>query len=165
MAAKTITVKLGPCPDGFELVGTECTCETDLLRYAAKCDVNDETIQNGGNFWAAGLYDDSGSYIGIMSFPNCPFDYCKKEAVNFTLLDPDKQCAYNRSGTICGQCMVNYNLTLGEVQCSDCSEINPAVTFGYLICAMFISFCTSCMHMIVNCCLVTNLTTGKKNTL
>ena len=76
-AAKTITVKLEPCPDGFELVGDECTCETDLSRYAAKCDVDDETIQNGGNFWAAGLYNDSGSYIGIMSFPNCPFDYCK----------------------------------------------------------------------------------------
>ena len=48
-------------------------------------------------------------------------------------MDPDIQCAHNRSGTICGQCMVNYSLAFGEVQCSDCSKINPAVTFGLLL--------------------------------
>ena len=131
-AAKTVKIELGPCPDGFELVGDECICETDLLKYTMMCNVDDETIQNGGNFWAGGLYDNNGSYIGIVSFPNCPFDYCTNETVNFTLLNPDRQCAHYRSGTICGQCMVNYSLTLGEVQCSDCSKINPAVIFGLL---------------------------------
>ena len=132
-AAKTVKLKLGPCPDGFELVGDECICEADLLKYTRTCNVDDESIQNDGNFWAGGLYDDNASYVGIVSFPNCPFDYCTKETVNFTLTDPDIQCAHNRSGTICGQCMVNYSLTFGEVQCSDCSKINPAVTFGLLL--------------------------------
>ena len=137
-AARQIEVNFGPCPDGFELVGDECICETDLLKYTTMCNVDDETIQNGGNFWAGGLYDDNGSYVGIMSFPNCPFDYCNKEIVNFTLLYPDGQCAHYRSGTICGQCMVNHSLTLGKVQCSDCSKINPAVTFGLLILFLFL---------------------------
>ena len=132
-AAIKVKIDLGPCPNGFELVGDECTCEADLLKYTSMCNVDDETIQNSGNFWARGLYDDNGSYSGIESFPNCPFDYCKKEIVNFTLLDPDKQCAYNRSGTICGQCKVNYSLTLGEVQCSDCYVVNSAMTFGLLL--------------------------------
>ena len=132
-AAIEIKIELGSCPDGFELVRDECTCEADLLKYTSVCNVNKETVLNSGNFWARGLYDDNGSYIGIESFPNCPFDYCKREAVNFTLLNPDKQCAHNRSGTICGQCMVNYSLTLGEVQCADCSTVNPTVTFGLVL--------------------------------
>ena len=137
-ADKVVRIELGPCPDGFELVRDECICEADLLKYTTLCNIDDETIQNGGNFWASGLYDDNGSYIGIVSFPNCPFDYCKKEAVNFTLLDPDKQCAHYRSGTICGQCMLNYSLTLGNVQCSNCSKVNPGVTFGLLILFAFV---------------------------
>ena len=121
--------ELGPCPDGFQLAGDECICEADLLKYTTTCNIDDESIQNGGNFWAGGLYDDNGSYVGIMTFPNCPFDYCIKETVNFTLQNPDKQCAHNRSGIICGQCVENYSLTFGDVQCSDCSKTNPAVTF------------------------------------
>ena len=132
-AAKVVEVKLRQCPNGFELVRDECICEADLLKYTTICNVDDQTIQNGGSFWAGGLYDNNDSYVGIVSFPNCPFDYCKKEIVNFTLLDPDGQCAHYRSGTICGQCVVNYSLTLGEVQCSDCSKINPGVTFGLLL--------------------------------
>ena len=132
-AAVLVEVELGSCPDGFQLVGDECICEADLLKYTTTCNVDDESIQNGGNFWAGGLYNDNGSYIGIVSFPNCPFDYCKKDTVNFTLWNPDKQCAHNRSGTICGQCVVNYSLTLGEVQCADCSKTNPAVTLGLIL--------------------------------
>ena len=137
-AAIKVQIELGSCPNGFEFMGDECTCEADLLKYTSTCNVNDETILNNGKFWARGLYNDNGSYIGIESFPNCPFDYCKKEAVNFTLLDPDKQCAYNRSGTICGQCMVNYSLTFGDVQCSDCSKTNPGITFGLLLLFAFV---------------------------
>ena len=128
-AAKEVKIELERCPDGFELVGDECACEVE--KYT--CNVDDKSIQNGGKFWAGGFYDDTGSYVGIMSFPNYPFDYCKKEMTNFTLLDPDIQCAHNRSGIICGQCRVNYSLTLGEVQCSDCSRISSAVAFGLLL--------------------------------
>jgi predicted outer membrane repeat protein len=132
-AAVVMEVELGSCPDGFQLAGDECMCEADLLKYTIVCNIDDESIQNSGNFWAGGLYDDNGSYVGIVAFPNCPFDYCVKAIVNFTLRDPDKQCAHNRSGSICGQCMENYSLTFGDVQCSDCSKINPGVTLGLLV--------------------------------
>ena len=79
-AAIKVQIELESCPNGFEFIGDECTCEADLLKYTSICDVNDETILNNGKFWARGLYDNNGSYIGIESFPNCAFDYCKKEA-------------------------------------------------------------------------------------
>ena len=34
--------------------------------------------------------------------------------------------------------MVNYSLTFGDVQCSDCSKTNPAVTFGLLLLFAFV---------------------------
>ena len=131
--AITIKAKFGSCPDGFELVQNECVCEADLFKYTTMCNIDDESILNGGNFWAGELYGSNGSYIGRVSFPNCPFDYCAKETVNSTLKNPDEQCAHKRSGTICGQCIANFSLTLGEVQCSDCSKTNPAVTLGLLL--------------------------------
>ena len=132
-AAVVMSVEFGSCPDGFQLEGDECICEADLFKYTTVCNVDDELIQNSGNFWAGGLYDSNGSYVGIVTFSNCPFDYCVQETVNFTLRNPDKQCAHNRSGIICGQCMVNYSLSLGDIQCSDCSKTNPGVTLGFLL--------------------------------
>ena len=74
--AVVMKFELRSCPDGFQLAGDECICEADLLKYImTRCNINDESIQNGGNFWAGGLYDDNGSYVGIMSFPICRLLY------------------------------------------------------------------------------------------
>ena len=130
-ASRTVSVKLGPCPDGFQLAGEECTCTAALLKYTSVCNIDNETIRNSGNFWASGLYT-NGSYQGIMSFSHCPFDYCKGDTVYFTLKEPDSQCDHNRSGIICGQCKVNYSLTFGEGECRACSE-NRLITFGLVV--------------------------------
>ena len=129
-ASLSVLVHLGPCPDGFQLEGDECTCTTELLKYTSVCNVDDGSILNSGDFWAGGLYK-NGNYIGVISFPHCPFDYCKEDAVKFTLEDPDTQCAHNRSGIICGQCKFNYSLKLGGSGCSTCSS-KHLVTFGFL---------------------------------
>ena len=130
-ASRTVSVKLRPCPDGFQLAGEECTCTAALLKYTSVCNIDNETIRNSGNFWASGLYT-NGSYQGIMSFSHCPFDYCKGDTVYFTLNEPDSQCDHNRSGIICGQCKVNYSLTFGEGECLACSE-NRLITFGLIV--------------------------------
>ena len=49
-AARTVRIQLRPCPSGFDLAGDECICESDLLKYTAMCYVDDESIQNDGNF-------------------------------------------------------------------------------------------------------------------
>ena len=131
-ASVSVTVLLGDCPDGFQLARDECICANDLLKYTSNCNIDDASIQNNGDFWAKGLYDDNGSYIGVMSFPHCPFDYCRQTSVYFTLMDPDPQCARNRSGIMCGQCSANHSLMLGGGGCAICPT-RPSVTFALLL--------------------------------
>ena len=33
------------------------------------------TVAQLGDFWAGRLYDNV-IYVGVISFPHCPFDYC-----------------------------------------------------------------------------------------
>ena len=130
-ASVSVTIQFGDCPDGFQLAHDECTCASDLLKYTSVCNVDDESILNTGDFWAKGLYD-NGSYVGVMSFPHCPFDYCRQTSVYFTLTEPDPQCAQNRSGIMCGECSANHSLTLGGGGCALCST-NPSITFALLL--------------------------------
>ena len=119
-ASATISLKLLPCPDGFQLARDECTCETRLQMYTSRCYVGDRTIENSGDFWVGGLYDDSGSYTGLILYPHCPFNYCVTNKVRFILSEADEQCNFNRSGTLCGQCRRNHSLLLGSSHCSNC---------------------------------------------
>ena len=130
-ASVSMTVQLGDCPDGFQLESDKCICAKDLLKYTSVCIIDDESILNNGTFWAGGLYD-NGSYVGLMSFSHCPFDYCIQSAHYFTLRDSDLQCAQNRSGIMCGQCRVNHSLTLGGSGCMVCPT-NPTLTFALLL--------------------------------
>ena len=130
-ASVSVTVHLGKCPDGFQLAIDECTCASDVLKYTSVCNVDNESILNNGDFWAKGLYD-NGSYKGMMSFPHCPFDYCRQTLVYFTFIDPDLQCARNRSGIMCGQCSVNHSLTFGGGGCTVCPP-SPAITCALLL--------------------------------
>ena len=50
----------------------------------------------------------------------CPFDYCNTAQVNFSLTDPDPQCALNRTGILCGRCQDGLTLALGSNDCIQC---------------------------------------------
>ena len=43
--------------------------------------------------------------------------------MDLDLEDPDDQCQYNRSGTLCGNCQDSFSLTLGTSQCLQCSNL------------------------------------------
>ena len=55
---------------------------------------------------------------------DCPFDYCVQKPVNISLSSPDsadKQCAYNRTGNLCGMCK-DLSLVFGSSHCQECSS-------------------------------------------
>ena len=115
-----ISVYIRSCPMGFVLSPTTggCVCEDRLMTYTNSCNVTDQTILCEGNFWVG--YDNASESL-ILS-PHCPFDYCKTEPVQFQLTDTDLQCAYNRSGLLCGSCQPGLSLVLGSNRCLRCSN-------------------------------------------
>ena len=124
-----------PCPDGFALsqVGS-CECVIRLQKYTNSCNINDRTISHSGEFWVG--FDNQSQ--DLILHPHCPFDYCRSEAVSFSLKFTDKQCADNRSGTLCGACKPGYSLNLGSSQCSRCTNIFlllflPFAVAGFLL--------------------------------
>ena len=65
-----------------------------------------------------------------MVFRHCPFDYCisSKENVFMNLNLPngaDAQCAFNRTGVLCGACKPGLSLSLGSSKCVKCPSYWP----------------------------------------
>ena len=114
----TVTVNLLPCPLGFQLSeqNTSCVCQKLLQQFTNSCDINSQSIQREGNYWFR--YENTSFVFNH----HCPFDYCTQETENITIAEIDKQCAYNRSGTLCGACKTNLSLSFGSSQCQPCQQ-------------------------------------------
>ena len=109
------------CPPGFSisLSARSCVCEQRLARYTNNCSITNgvgriarDSLQQ---FWVG--YDDDDQLDGrsdkLILYSFCPFDYCTSKTVVFSLKNTDIQCAYKRSGLLCGACKDDYSLVLG----------------------------------------------------
>ena len=116
-----ISVEFLDCPHGFSLNPSEgiCECEPRLRKYTTRCNITERTLERSGVFWVG--YDNHTK--GLILHPNCPFDYCRSDHINFALNDTDKQCDNNRSGLLCGECKSGFSLVLGSSKCLQCSNI------------------------------------------
>ena len=137
------------CPVGFQPFSTqtECICECDrrlIQRQITSCFVKTGTIQVETNIWI-GL-SNSTNGTGFV-FHDCPFDYCVQKPVNISLNSPDsadKQCAYNRTGSLCGMCK-DLSLVFGSSRCQKCSSyyiflIIPFALAGIVLVAFILLF-------------------------
>ena len=118
-----VNISFLPCPAGFMLTTKppfRCDCSQLLQRIeGVKCYIPDQTISRSGLVWVGTLKEDNGT---VVASEYCLFDYCNKEDSNVTLSDPDPQCNYNHSGTLCGGCQPDLSLALGSAQCLQCSN-------------------------------------------
>ena len=130
ISKQTFTVIFLPCtcPIGLQpspsQIACECVCDQKLRTHQiTNCSQQAGTIQLVTNIW-----------IGIANTTNetryiihdCPFDYCVKKPVNISFNSPqerDRQCAFNRSGVLCGECQQGLSLVLATSKCNDCSNI------------------------------------------
>ena len=48
---------------------------------------------------------------------------CQAINLNLDLEDPDEQCAFNRSGILCGACQHNLSHVFGTSTCQECSSM------------------------------------------
>ena len=114
------------CPVGFQPSSsqTECICECDrrLKQHQIKrCFIKNRTIQVETNIWIGLSNYTNGKGFVIQ---NCPFDYCVQKPVNISLNSTDsadEQCAYNRTGSLCGMCK-DLSLVFGSSRCQECSS-------------------------------------------
>ena len=109
------------CPLGFALSAKQhrCICDARLIRLTPNCFIDNLSIERiENNFWVS----KANNYTIIIHPFRCPLDYCKIEAVNVTLSNPNMQCDYDRNDTLCGHCSKNYSLAFGSFNCLPCGN-------------------------------------------
>ena len=118
MPLSSLKVTLRPCPFGFNLSDNppKCDCALHLKKPGVECNINTQLIHRPALVWI-GNYSNE-----VVVHTNCPFDYCKPEDNDISLYEQDQQCAFNRSGVLCGACLSGLSLTLGTSKCKVCSN-------------------------------------------
>ena len=113
-----VNVFLLPCPIGFVLdaIKNICDCHSLLKEYAINCSIEIQKVYRRAPLWIYGLED------GVIVHEHCPLGYCKPGSFNIDLERPDAQCAFHRSGFLCGGCQVGYSQVLGSSVCTQCSN-------------------------------------------
>ena len=117
-----VNLTILPCPLGLvvDFTSGDCVCNNDITHISI-CDVSwmPYPIQRSGNNWIYHRFD---YYNCTIAHIGCPFDYCLKSHVKFTLNESDLQCNYNRSGILCGQCIQGLSLMIGSNRCANCTD-------------------------------------------
>ena len=132
------------CPVGFQRLDSdtrcECDCDSKLSPHITSCNSTTKSlVRVNTNSWITHINDTDPP--GYVIHPNCPLDYCRSptENVNMNLNLPDgsdAQCAYNRSGVLCGGCQKHLSLSLGSSRCLSCRNHWTAVLVVILLAAI-----------------------------
>ena len=111
------------CPVGLERVPPEidckCDCDKKLSHYISDCSAKNETVQINSNVWIK--YFNSTNLTDYATH-ECTFDYCVEKPVTLSLVDQDEQCAFNRTGILCGECKEGLSLVFASSDCQHCSN-------------------------------------------
>ena len=132
ISRKVINITFLPCTCAIGLIQSpqslddcQCVCDPRLQPYRiTHCSQKAETIRLETNIWI-GVEENSTNGTGYI-IHDCPFDYCVEKPVNVSLnssLERDRQCAFNRSGVLCGECQQGLSLVLATSRCKECSNI------------------------------------------
>ena len=130
-----LEITLLPCPPGFQLANKtgQCVCSSILQEYGVTfCNISDETIHLTSNLWISTSFSGNAAN-GVMIHQHCPFDYCKSAPLQLNLKHPDKQCALEHSGILCGGCNNQLSLVLGSSLCQHCSNKYLALLIPFAI--------------------------------
>ena len=120
-SSKLLDITMLDCLPGFEVSNSTHICDCVELRAEIpniNCSTSTERVSRQGDLWIS--YDNASNCTVVVE--HCPFDYCITSEVNFTLTDPDPQCALNRTGTLCGRCRDGLSLSLGSNNCLHCAD-------------------------------------------
>ena len=122
-----IRVQFKDCPLGFNQTTdgySSCDCSW-LIRNYVTCDITTQTINRVPPVWIGNVETENGTKI-VAVHEYCPFDYCLNTEVDLVSsngsLSQNKQCAFNRTGVLCGSCSKGLSVVLGSSKCRICSN-------------------------------------------
>ena len=131
-----IRIFLQPCPFGFELSGDppKCSCVPHLSVRKIICDIDTQSFHYQAGMWI-------GNYSGdITAQTNCPLDYCNPGAGKIIPSAQDSQCAFNRSGILCGGCQPGLSIVLGTSRCQHCSNTYLSLLIPFALAGVALVF-------------------------
>ena len=118
-----ISIILIPCPKGFifDYSTKVCVCNPQLQKHSIPCDIDTQTLTRRHPFWINSIRINN-TYKVVLVHKHCPFNYCNTKTVHLSLENPDEQCAFHRSGILCGGCQHDLSHMLGSSNCKHCSS-------------------------------------------
>ncbi|XP_064388865.1 uncharacterized protein LOC135336917 [Halichondria panicea] len=116
------------CPVGLKPIQSDieckCDCDPDLQQLYQITNCSEENgsikLESNNNIWIE--FINTPNKTGYV-VSNCAFDYCVEKPINISLSNPDEQCAFNRSGVLCGECEPGLSLVLATSNCKECSNL------------------------------------------
>ena len=125
---------LKQCPVGFRFSKTSKQCQVprNLIDHGIEYDFSKMQVLRINPKWISAtlvhVLPDHQS--GVIIHDHCPFDYCytTKGVQPLDLAYPDQQCAFNRSGILCGACQRGLSHVLGTSKCMQCTKPWTALT-------------------------------------
>ena len=118
-----IAVTVEDCPMGFILKNDVCECITMNMSNSYEgvdyCSFDKLDIYIRPGYWA-GLVEQG----GFFSTYACPFSYCIQTNHQTVLNDNSDMLCKNRTGRLCGECKHGYGLSVGTLDCVNCTGSN-----------------------------------------
>ena len=133
LSSRSVLVHFLPCrcPPGFmvSLKSTsicECICHEQLKPYLQGCDSSTLLLVRNSHVWLD-VVNRENLTDGYLVHHHCPYDYCLTPTslvqINLSIEGgADAQCAFDRSGILCGACKPSFSVALGSSNCLQCSR-------------------------------------------
>ena len=149
-----ISLSLKPCPLGFSLNSLNdppyCDCAPLLSNHGFQCNINEQMILRHSSAWVSVIKEnENATDTSLIEFQkHCPLDYCQAEKIEVYIkasnetFDTDKQCAFNRTGVLCGTCNHKEGLSsvLGSSKCLHCSNYYLLLLLAFAITGIVLVF-------------------------
>ena len=152
----TIKIQLKECPLAFPLDKTEysCTCLPSLKLLGLSCNLSVHKIHRTGQQWVGvtEIHTIEDENPGVIVHQHCPFDYCRtdQESLLVRLEHQDEQCAFNRSGVLCGGCQTSFSRVLGSSKCNKCSNLLILTVFPGIISGLLLVIVLMLLNLTVS---------------
>ena len=116
------------CPIGLQeehippVIDCKCDCDNRIKSFVSNCSALDGSVLIDENVWIE--YTNTSNVSGFVTH-DCSFDYCAERPVVVSFssrYETDRQCAFNRTGVLCGECGAGLSLVFASSNCQRCSN-------------------------------------------